>query len=657
MMTDPVAAADPPASPEAATTGPEGRAVNALPGALPTAAVVALVALVVSPILIGAASLVGQTWFPLSDWSSAVLRTSQVGTGDTPLVGAYSVHGFAHPGPLAFWLAAPLYRLTGGNPVSLLWTGALVNGLAIAALGAVTWRRGRWPLLLAAMLAVALLVRGLGPERAVDIWNPYVAVLPFTLAVFLVWDAALGRRRAALEAVVPASFAAQCHLAFVPLTVLLAAWLVAWAVWERRRARELDPESTAGKQDGSAAAPWVAWRGTVRMALVVAGVLWVGPLLDALFDLHNPIDIVRSSATRPVPRVGLFDAVGLVGRYVRPDGPWMGGAEPTDFIASLRGSGPLPLVVALGATAVCLRVGRRRGLLDVTALATLSLTLTLGALPAASQVVVPNLSYLTEWLKVVGVLVWFTVGWTVWRVVEPSLAGAGRTARRRAVGLATVAAVGVAAAGTWGDAASLTPPFGDDAELVAELRAELDEGLAEDGSYRVDVAGDGLNHFRGVIYWMIEDGFDVRTSDGVGGLKWGRTHRWLAGDHADAVLTLAVQYPGALSAAFVSCLENGSARLVADHDGLTASERTWLEDLHLRRLTDPTSISESEGRRAAGLEADDLRIGVFEGPRACARDPKRESTGSSGGSSLAFLLAGGGLAAAAVAFGAVRRRR
>ena len=66
----------------------------------------------------------GTTWLPVGDWASMAYRTSRVGTTDTPLVGAYTVKGWAHPGPLLFWLAAPLFRVTGGDARAL-------EGLAI----------------------------------------------------------------------------------------------------------------------------------------------------------------------------------------------------------------------------------------------------------------------------------------------------------------------------------------------------------------------------------------------------------------------------------------------------------------------------------------------------------------------------------------------
>jgi hypothetical protein len=169
--------------------------------------VAALVLVVASPLIVGGLALVGQSWFPMGDWASMAWRTSQVGTADTPLVGAYTVKGWAHPGPLLFWLAAPLWHLSGGDPRSLEWTAGLINFAMIVALAAVAWRRGRWALTLAVMLLTAVLIHAFTPAVMVDLWNPYVPLLAFLLTVVLVWDAALGRRRALVEAAVPACFA------------------------------------------------------------------------------------------------------------------------------------------------------------------------------------------------------------------------------------------------------------------------------------------------------------------------------------------------------------------------------------------------------------------------------------------------------------------
>ena len=568
----------------------------------------AAVAVAVSPIALGAVSLVGDTWLPLSDWASQVFRTSQVGTAGTPLVGPYSVRTFAHPGPLIYWLAAPLHRLTGGDPRSLLWTAALVNCACVAAIAAVAWRRGRWPLLLGSLLFVTLLVHGLGPERTVDMWNPYVPLLPFLLTVLLVWDAALGRRRALVEAVVPASFAMQSHLSFVSLTLLLVVWLVAWSRWWP--GADPDPDADADH-------PWARLRRPIGTLLAV---LWFAPLCDALFDLHNPYRVVGSFVPDGEDRrVGAVEAVSVVGRYVRPDGPWIGGAEPT-LLGSVRGSGPLPGLLAVAALAACAAIAWRRRWADVAALATITLVLVAGALPSTSQIYLPSGDYLTQWLKVVGGLVWFTVAWTGWRLVETRWGAAPAPRRRRsaaAAGLAAVALV-TGAAWTWGDAESWQPPGTDDAALVRQARAAFGQRLPKDRTYRVEPRGDDRNHYRGLVYWMIEDGYDVTTSDGRHGLKWGHPHRHIAGDDYDTYLTLAVHYGGSWTDTYAACLADPEAELVFGHDDLTPDERAWLDDVRLRTLVKPGSVTDSDRRRSEVLEARGFRLGVFSGPDACA---------------------------------------
>ena len=119
------------------------------------------------------------------------------------LIGSYSVKGWAHPGPLTFWLASPLFRLTGGDARALEWTAAAINMATVVALAAVAWRRGRWPLLVGVMALTTVLIHAIGPDLLIDLWNPHVPLLPFLLTVLLVWDAALGRRRALVEAPCP----------------------------------------------------------------------------------------------------------------------------------------------------------------------------------------------------------------------------------------------------------------------------------------------------------------------------------------------------------------------------------------------------------------------------------------------------------------------
>jgi hypothetical protein len=588
------------------------------------AAIAGLVLLVVTPILVGSVAVLGETWLPMSDWAHMTYRTSQVGTRQTPLVGAYSFHGFAHPGPLSFWLSAPLYRLTGSDPRALLWTGAIVNVAAVSGLAAVAWRRGRWPLLLATMLLTALLIHGFGARVVVDIWNPYSPLLPFLLAVFLAWDAALGRRRAIVEAVIPATYAAQAHLAFVPLVVAVVLWAVAWRRWGARvvgepgeagEVGEAAASDDAGKEPDDPPARRWRWRwpeAIPRAAGALLAALWVGPLLDLVFDMHNPGRVLKAIGNEQTT-VGVVDAPALVGTFVRPEGPWLAGGEPV-MRFDIPAANVLAFVAAIALMVACVVVGRRRRLPDVAALATLTIVLLVVSVPGSARLLDPIVDYLTEWLKVVGALVWFTVGWTAWRVAEPRLRAGSR---RRLVGAVAAVAVAGSVAWTWGEAADLDVPFNDGADRLNDMRAAMRAGLDPDVQYRVEFAGDWNGYYPGFVYWLQRDGIEVVTADGSGGLKWGHDHRWVEGEPYEQALMVAVHHGGSFSDAYADCVEDPGMETVYEYDPLSPAEREWVKDLTFRRVSDPDSVTAAERRRLHRLYERGAQVAILTGDHLC----------------------------------------
>ena len=295
----------------------------------------------------------------------------------------------------------------------------------------------------------------------------------------------------------------------------------------------------------------------------------------------------------------------------------MGGPEPLHDL-SVVGSGALPVVVALVLLGGCLHLGRSRRLPDVVALAALALTLLLGAIPASAQFVVPVEPYLTQWLKIVGALVWFTVAWTGWRLAEPALRAAPR--RRLAAGAVAAATLVGLSAWSWPEATRAEPHFVDD-EIVAALAADL-APLADEGEVvRVERRGEPWHILTpGLIYELVQRDVAVTTDDGESGLKWGHEHRWVRGDPYDTLWTVAVHDPGHWSDAVDECEHDPSTEKIAEYDGLSPADRQWFSDFKLRRLGDPGSVTAAEDARASDLARDDQRIAVFEGPRVCADD-------------------------------------
>lgn len=580
----------------------------------PGVAGLVLLAIVLSPLALASAGLVGERWLVFSDWASLVHRVSEVGGPRTPLVGPYSFHGWAHPGPLLYYAAAPLYRLSGGDPRSLLWTGALINAVCVVALAAVAWRRGRWTALLAMLAGLSLLLHAMGPAVARDLWNPYVGILPLALAVALVVDAALGRRAALAEAAVPATFALQAHLAFASLLAAVVVWYVAWRRWS--------PGLVPGAPEDAgrpATQPVPASaRRRERVLVAVTLVLWIPPAVDALVGRHNPVRIARSML-HPGDVVGLTDAPQLVGQYLAPTGPLLTGHGA--LVPSTRAIDVVWFLAAAGAMAACVALARRHRSTDVAALATLTLVLVLASVPATARLITPTPTYLTEWLKVIAALLWSTVAWTVWRVV--STRPTGLPVAHAIGGAAAVAAIVAAAASSWGVAIAAPPPHEGDPALVGAVRRTMDQELADGATYRIEVVGDVAAHYDGLLYYLIRDGHDVVTASGASGDKWGPDHRWERGDPVEATFTITVHVGFSRSTALRRCLEDRGEEPILEFDGIDDDDRRWLERLGFRRLTDPDGVTTAEIERARQLRPHDVRVVVFRGDHVCGRPSRR----------------------------------
>ena len=78
-------------------------------------------------------------------------------------------------------------------------------------------------MLVTTAVVTLLLVNGLGPQFARDVWNPHITVLPFLLLGFLAWTMSCGDRWAAPVGAVVASFLVQTHVGYALPALVLAA--------------------------------------------------------------------------------------------------------------------------------------------------------------------------------------------------------------------------------------------------------------------------------------------------------------------------------------------------------------------------------------------------------------------------------------------------
>jgi hypothetical protein len=127
----------------------------------------------------------------------------------------------------------------------------------------------------------------------------------------------------------------------------------------------------------------------------------------------------------------------------------------------------------------------------------------------------------------------------------------------------------------------------------------------------------------GVIGGLIEDGFDLTTTDGSPGLKWGHGHRFTGDDPYDMLLTVAVHLETDFHNAFRECADDDDATLVAEYDSLAPADRRFLEDVQLQLVTDPDQVGDADRRRLADISAEGLRVGVFVSDEVCATNGPR----------------------------------
>lgn len=281
-------------------------------------------------------------------------------------LGPYARFGVSHPGPLLFYVLAPIYALSGRVAGSMYVVAAAINLAATIGLVHVVWTRVTGTLPRAAvLLGVALLLGALmGAHQPLGLatpWNPFVTIVPFGLLLVLVAAADSPSRAWVFGVVALHAFAAQSHSMYlVPATVALALALV----WRRNR------------------------RDTIVSAVLVA-VLWLPTAIDEIAGTHN-LRAVAGVASGHA-RVGLTFAE-----------TWSTLVDRLAFGSSLL---LVVLVLALAASRWRLRAEPQtfRARLVVVAIVML----------AAATIVVARLDaprgYLVAWLGAIAFVAWLAV--------------------------------------------------------------------------------------------------------------------------------------------------------------------------------------------------------------------------------------------------------
>ncbi|MBI2709542.1 MAG: hypothetical protein HYX34_07585 [Actinobacteria bacterium] len=475
----------------------------------------ALAAVIVAPLAVGLAALRRPRWYPILDLAMTELRVRDVFTSRTPLIGLPGRIGVlgqkqgSHPGPLSFWLLAPVYRLLGSSAWAME-VGTVV--LHLAAIALALWlahRRGGQGLALGLAAGLAVLVRSYGASALTQPWNPYLPLLWWTVVLLAVWCVLCGDMVGLPVAVAAGSLAAQTHLPYVGLAGGMGLLALVGVVLAFRRAEPGGPRRRV--------AFWLG--GSIALGLV----LWSGPIIDQLtVEPANGTLLVDYFRNPPEDPVGLATGVRMlllhldVWRLVTAQGA----NTPSLAAAASAPAGSLvpgAVVLALfGASAVAAWRLRHRALVRLHVV--VAFALGLGAV-SISRIFGLLWYYLMIWAWGITTLLVVAVGWTLAEVVRRRLAPGARlrAARVAAGGLVVVLVTSSTVLGV--DAASVDQPApqlsaamaGIVPKVVAQMADGSRPGLGRDERYLVTwtdamhIGSQGI----ALVDELERDGFDV----------------------------------------------------------------------------------------------------------------------------------------------------
>jgi hypothetical protein len=550
------------------------------------AALAVLVAVVVvSPIVVTFANLWGDTWYPAGDQALIELRTADVGKAATPLLGPYSRFGWNHPGPLEFYVLAPLYRAAGSASMGLLL--ATVGALWVA------WRRGRLALVVGLGLVLSLLLRSMGPTDLSDPWNPYLTVVPFALFLLLVWAVLDGDLWMLPLVALTGSFLVQTHVGFA-LQVGVGAVVALLGVWRARRVSRLALVSHRGADQAAVAfgarRPWLPispvgsetgeWptlrslRSVLVVTAVVMVVTWLPVAVDQLAGRHNATEVASFFLDSSRPTIGREVAAGLVARQVGAEGPlsdddaarapWSGGPEPID-----RHGGEVlgtdltrllwPMGLFIGSLGLALVVGPRGR--SAVRLAAVTLTAAVFGAAATARISDQPYNYLLRWWWVIGALLWLSIGWSSWCAAGWRW---GRSLRWLAV-LVVVPALWTATATTLEAAGQPNVPMADLQPAIGALAGPV-TAATPPGS-PVEVRGVGSHHNivgDGLMLQLIRSGRRV-VVDPATAFKFGEDNVATSGPEAVVFVVS--------NDSIERYRQRDDVREIVSYDPLTAEER------------------------------------------------------------------------------------
>lgn len=241
-------------------------------------------------------------WAPHFDLAMMEMRVRDVGTRYTPLLGLPGRLGRfpevgSHPGPLAFYLLAPLYWVLGGSYWALRTATLALHAAAILGALLLARRRAGAAGVIAVGIVLAIIEVAFGLLVLSEAWNPNLPVLWFFTFLLGVWSVIDGDAKLLPVIAATASLCAQTHIPYlgvcgllsaIAFAVVLGRWI--WAVRKRLPSR--------------------VFARSCLLALGTACVLWIPPVLDEIVRKRGNFTILFEHFTLPPePTVKMSGAV------------------------------------------------------------------------------------------------------------------------------------------------------------------------------------------------------------------------------------------------------------------------------------------------------------------------------------------------------------
>ena len=411
------------------------------------------------PFVVALVALATTHWSPVLDLAMTELRVRDVFGPHTPLIGLPGRIGTfpdqgSHPGPLSFYLLAPVYRLLGSTAYGLLVATAVINVGAAWSLIWVAGRRGGRRLVLGVGALTMVVVAWLGASLLTQPWNPYLPLVSFMVVLLAAWGVLDGDHLLLVPLVAFSTLCAQTHVPYLSLCVALCGLAFGAVAWRWWRGRAIDR----------------AERRSMLVAVAVGAVLWLPVLIDEMRRTPGNITMLRRHfLSPPEPPVGFGVSVKTVLAHFDITRVLTGSlSRGSDIIANLDDLaggrwvvGAVVLLLWACAAAVSLRLTDRR-VLRMHAVVALG---TAVALVSTARIFGKVWYYLTLWSWSIALLAAAATIWTFVAWWEQQ----GR--RRLPVGRWAVVVLVSAGAVFVRDAATVDPP---EARLSRVLNAVID---------------------------------------------------------------------------------------------------------------------------------------------------------------------------------------